>query len=114
MDEKKIKKIKLTASDGKEYMLAFDRSSCNRLSNIGFTLDDIDEKAVIRIPQLVAGAFLKFHSDMSRAEIDKVWKEVKGKEALLLELAKMYQEPIDSLLEEPKDDEKNATWEVVV
>lgn len=113
MDEKKIKKLKIKTADGKDYMLAYDRNSCARMSRKGFKIEDVADKPVIGIPMLVAGAFIKFHPELTQAQIDAMWENVSDKEGLLYKLIEMYQEPIDSLLEEPKDEAKNSTWEVV-
>lgn len=113
MDEKKIKRIRIKASDGKEYTLAYDRKSCARISRKGFRIEDIKDAPVIAIPLLISGAFIKFHPELTQEQIELVWAEVKDKEALLRSLMEMYAEPLNSLLAEPEDDEKNATWEVV-
>ena len=113
MDESKVKKIKIKASDGKEYTLAYDRNSCAKMSRKGFDVEDIKKAPIIGIPKLIYGAFLKFHPDLSTDKIDEIWAEVKGKEALMYKLMELYSEPIIALLDEPKDDAKNAIWEVV-
>jgi len=113
MNKDKIKVIKLKTSDGKEYKLGYDRDSCARMSRKGFKIEDIKDAPIIAIPKLIYGAFLLYHSDLSQSQIDEIWTEVKGKEALMYKLVELYSEPINSLLEEPKDDAKNATWEVV-
>lgn len=113
MDEKKIKQIRIKASDGKEYTLAYDRKGCGRISRKGFHIEDIKNNPAVAIPLLISGSFIKFHPELSDAEIEEIWAEVKNKEALLHALMGMYADPINALLAEPEDDEKNATWEVV-
>lgn len=113
MDEKKIKQIRIKASDGKEYTLAFDRKSCARTSRKGFRIEDVKNAPVIAIPLLISGAFIKFHPELTQEEVEAIWSEVRDKNALLQVLMEMYAEPINALFEDPKDDEKNATWEVI-
>lgn len=108
-----MKTIKIKTNDGKDFTLAFTRKTVSRMSQNGFKITDVRDNPIIGIPQLIAGAFLRFHPGIKQDEIDNLWRQTKGKEELLLKLIEMYQEPIDSLLEEPKEDsEKNATWEV--
>lgn len=107
-----MKSIKIrTEKDGKEYTLAFTRMTTRRMSRAGFQLEDIAKNPLDAIPQLFNGAFLAFHPKMEAEELERIWNDMPNKEGLLTTLAKMYQAPIDSLLDEPK--EKNATWEVV-
>ena len=113
MDEKKITRIKIKTSDGKEYSLAYDRNSCAKMSRKGFKVEDIKDAPIIGIPKLISGAFLKFHPELSQDKIDAIWEEVKGKEALIYKLMELYSAPINALLDEPKEEAKNATWEVV-
>lgn len=113
MDEIKIKKLKIRTADGKDYTLAYDRNSCARISRKGFRIEDVTNNPVVAIPLLISGAFLKFHPELTQAEIDAIWSKVKGKEALLQNLMAMYATPINALLAEPEDDAKNSIWEVV-
>jgi len=113
MDDKKIKQIRVKTSDGKEYTLAYDRKSCARMSRKGFRIDDMKDAPVIAIPLLISGAFIKFHPELTQEQVDAIWSEIKDKETLLRTLMEMYAEPLNALLDEPKDDAKNATWEVV-
>lgn len=113
MNETKIKKLKIKTAEGKEYMLAYDRNTCARMARKGFKLEDVADAPVIGIPTLVGGAFLKFHPELTQAQIDAIWADVVDKEGLLYKLVEMYQEPIEALVAEPDKDGKNSTWEVV-
>lgn len=108
-----IKKLRIKTAEGKEYTLAYDRKSCARMSRKGFRVESVADDPVIGIPMLVAGAFIKFHPELTQEQIDAIWSPITNKEGLLLKLVEMYSEPINSLVEEPKDDGKNSTWEVV-
>lgn len=113
MDEYKIKKIRIKTAEGKEYMLAYDRKSCARISRKGFKIDDIKDAPAVAFPLLISGAFMKFHPELSQDEIEKIWAQVSNKQDLLRELVEMYAEPLNSLFAEPENGEKNSTWEVV-
>ena len=109
-----MKSIKIRAEiNGKEqeFTLAFTNMTVRRLSRNGFKLENIVEAPLDGIPTLFAGAFLAFHPGTDRDEINKIWEDMPDKENLIKTLMAMYQEPINALLNEPK--EKNATWEVV-
>lgn len=108
-----MKTIKIKTSDGKDYTLAFTRKTVAAMSQAGFRINDVSENPVIGVPQLFNGAFLRFHRGIKQELTDAIWEEITNKEDLLLKLIEMYSEPIDSLLDEPKEDAKNATWEVV-
>lgn len=108
-----MKTIKIKASDGRDYTLGYTRKTVKQMSQAGFNIEDVTAKPLIGVPQLFAGAFLQYHRGIRQELTDAIWEELTNKENLLLALIEMYQEPIDSLLEEPKDDGKNATWEVV-
>lgn len=107
-----MKSIKIKSErDGKEYTLAFTRMTVRRLARAGFQIEDIIKNPLDAIPMLFNGAFQAFHPKMESDELDKIWEDMPNKDELLKVLAQMYHEPIETLLDEPK--EKNATWEVV-
>lgn len=100
--------------DGKDYTLAFTRRTVTQMADNGFDITKaLNENIVGGIPQLFAGAFLKYHRTMSQNEIDNVWDAIPNKEDFLTKLVEMYNEPITALFGEPEDDAKKATWEVV-
>ena len=106
-----MKSIKIKTSGDREYTLAYDRKSVKQMLQAGFNLEDVTARPLIGVPQLFNGAFLCFHKGIQQKVTDEIWEEMSDKESLLLTLIEMFQTPIDSLLDEPK--EKNGTWEVV-
>ena len=108
-----MKELKIKTAEGKEYTLAYNRNTVSQMARNGFNIEDTYNKPTIGIPQLFAGAFIRYHRGIKQEVVDAIWAELPSKEKLLEELIKMYQAPIDALLDEPKEEGKNASWEVV-
>lgn len=47
---------------------------------------------------------------VKREVIDTIFAKLPKKEELLVKLAEMYNEPLESLMGEPEDTEGNLTW----
>lgn len=109
-----MKTIKIE-KDGKEYSLAFTRKTVTEMARNGFRIDDVADpsRMVIGVPQLFAGAFLRFHRGIKQELVDEIWDSVSNKSGLINKLVEMYAEPINALLDEPQDEAKNGSWEVV-
>ena len=107
-----MKELKIKTADGKDFTLAFTRKTVSQMARAGFNIDDTYNKPTIGIPSLFAGAFLRYHRGIKQELVDAIWEELPNKDKLLEVLVQMYQAPIESLLDEPKDDGKNASWEV--
>lgn len=105
--------LKLKTDDGKEYILSFDRKTVKRMEKNGFRIEDTWEHPVLGIPELFHGAFQIKQQGITREQTEKILEGVANKEALIMKLIEMYQEPVDTLFNEPKEEAKNATWEVV-
>ena len=105
-------KINLTYN-GETYTLEYDRMSVKLLEANGFKIDEFLEKPMSNIELAFAGAFVKNHKKISQTVVDEINSKTPDKKGLVVRLQAMISECYDSLLEEPKDDEGNATWEVV-
>lgn len=105
-------KINLTYN-GETYTLEYDRMSVKLLEANGFKIDEFLEKPMSNIELAFAGAFVKNHKKISQTVVDEIYSKTPDKKGLVVRLQAMISECYDSLLEEPKDDEGNATWEVV-
>lgn len=95
---------------GKEYTLTFTRKSVERMENMGFVASDVRTKPVSVLPQLFAGAFIANHKFTPQETIDDIFETIKNKQELLSKLSEMYNDTVESLFDEPEDDEGNATW----
>ena len=63
---------------GKDYKLEFDRDSVRFAEDHDFKIDDIEDKQMIRVPELFYYAFRKNHMRMSRQQTDKILFEDLG------------------------------------
>lgn len=96
--------------DGREYLLEYTRTTIAEMERRGFRATDIDEKPMLTLPALFSGAFLAHHRGVKANVIDAIFNRIPEKEKFILALGEMYNEPLSSLLEEPEEDEGNATW----
>jgi hypothetical protein len=102
--------VKLTF-EGKTYTLAFNRNTARQLERAGFTSDGISTTPVTSIPMLFSGAFLKNHRYVKPEIIDKIFEQTSRKSELISTLAGLYAETVNTLFDEPEENEGNASWE---
>ena len=113
-------KIVLTYKDTK-YTLEYTRRTVQIMEGRGFEINDITEqkKIATAIPMLWQGAFLAHHNPVDKTALDPVDKKladeiyahVPKKSELIAKLSNMYVEQVTSLLDDPDEDEGNASWE---
>ena len=106
-------KVIIKTKDNTEYTLEYTRESAGLLADTGFKLEDVKDNPLRGVPALFKGAFVANHRRIKDEVADEIYKGIKHKDEFIIELAKMYQETIDALLEEPEEDEGNSSWEVV-
>ena len=95
---------------GKEYCLEYTRKSVETMERNGFVASDIQNKPMLTLPALFAGAFLAHHKFVKQEVIDAIFKTMCNKGELIGKLAEMYNEPIMTLIDEPEESEGNAVW----
>lgn len=106
------KTLKFKGNDGREYTLEFTRDSIRSMERGGFVISEIDSKPMTVLPRLFSGAFLAHHKFVKQETIDEIYAKLKHKSELIEKLAEMYNETIESLVEEPDEgDEGNIEWE---
>lgn len=106
------KTLKFKGNDGREYTLEFTRDSIRSMERSGFVISEIDSKPMTVLPRLFSGAFLAHHKFVKQETIDEIYKKLTKKSELIEKLAEMYNETIESLVEEPDEgDEGNIEWE---
>jgi hypothetical protein len=95
----------------KEYILEYTRESVKQMEREGFVANDIVEKPMNTLPKLFAGAFKAHHKfDVKQKTIDEIFELFSNKHALVEKLAKMYAEPMETLMDGV--DEGNAiAWD---
>lgn len=96
--------------EGTEYTLEFTRKSIQDMERNGFVASNIDSKPMTVLPDLFAGAFLAHHRFVKREVIDRIFAHLKDKYLLVEKLAEMYNDPFETLMGEPEDNEGNAAW----
>lgn len=92
--------------EGRDYCLEYTRKTVKTMEDRGFIASRVAETPMSVLPELFAGAFLANHKYAKREVIDAIFDKMKDKQALVETLAKMYNEPLASLMEEC--DEGNA------
>lgn len=103
------KQIKFTYK-GEDYCLEYTRRTVKMLEADGFRPADVGDKPGTAIPQLFAGAFKAHHPFVKSRVIDEIFDLFTNKIELVNTLAEMYAEPLEAMMDEPK--EGNLTWTV--
>ena len=108
-----MKTITLTYN-GSQYVLRYTLATVKKLSDRGVSIDkvrNISEEPWIML-DLFKGAFLAEHEGISSEEMEAIYASIPNKIDFLGKLAECYSEPLDALMDEPKEDSKgNANWE---
>lgn len=110
--EERVNPIILTMADGKEYTLEFDRKSIEWAERRGFSMDDLSEHMMIRLPELFHFAFRKHHPTMTKEQTDKILYEEMGglTEEVVTRLGKLYSQGYESLINsDPKNSKVTIT-----
>lgn len=112
--DKRLDPIVLTAEDGKEYTLQFNRKSVIYAENNGFTLEDLsDGKYMSGVSNLFFYAFRMHHPYMTHEQTDRILFDEMGglPEGMIERLGALYAEPYNALI--PSEDAgKNSRWAV--
>lgn len=101
--------ITFTYND-EDYILEFSRKTVSVLERNGFVIDDVPNKPVTLLPRLFAGAFLMHHPRIKEATINEIFKNIDNKQELIDALIELYNEPLNTMFDEPDDSEKKVTW----
>lgn len=97
--------------EGKDYTLEFTRRSIKSMEDEGFNIQSVNERPMTMLPALFAGAFKANHKFMKREKIDEIYANMPNKDKLIEKLAEMYNEPLESLMDEPEEDNaKKVNW----
>lgn len=98
-------------NNGRVYTLEFNRETVMAMERLGFDVNHVMEKPMTMLPMLFTGAFAMHHKALAQETVDGVYKSIKGKDKLLGALVTMYRDTVDTLFDEPEEDEGNAVWE---
>ena len=105
-----IRPLRMTANDGTQYMLEFDRYTIKRAESAGFDISAGGKSPVSYIEDLFFYSFMKNHArDVSRSESKTLWGEIpSAQRALVIErLVELYTLPINALFDADNDEGKN-------
>ncbi len=98
---------------GNDYKLEFDRDVITQMAHRDLTNDFIMNNPEVALPDLFYYAFLKHQRYVNRKDVDVMFKKIKDRENFFVTLYELYRAPIESLMEEPdEDDEGNISWEI--
>lgn len=99
---------------GKKYELGFTRNSVVMLERNGFNIDEISTKPMTMLPMFWQGAFVAYNKGIKRALVDEIFENIRGKQDLISGLVELYADTLNTLTDEPDEDNAgNATWEIV-
>ena len=101
------KKLTFTYDD-KDYVLEYTKNTVRQMERAGFIANDLEDKPMTVLPTLFAGAFLANHSSVKREKIDRIYSKMGDKKRLIAALSEMYNDTVETLLEEPE--EGNVEW----
>ena len=98
--------------EGKDYTLEYTRATVKQMEDSGFDIQAVGERPYTMIMALFSGAFRANHKFIKRDKVEEIYKNMPNKELLIEKLVEMYNEPLETLMEEPEDSAKKVTWEV--
>lgn len=103
--------------DGKKYELTYTRESVKRMENAGFDIQAFvsGTKPGTMNPLLFAGAFYARNRKVKGKLIEEIYDHLDGKTDLIVKLAEMYSETLDTLTDSAaaEDDGKKVSWKAV-
>lgn len=97
----------------KRYTLEYCRKTVKMMEDAGFKLADLAERPMSFVPVLFAGAWRMHHPGQKQDLIEEVYGLLGDKQELLAQLTAMYNEPYETLFEEPEDESKKVAWTAV-
>ena len=102
--------IRFKKSDGREFVLEFNRRTVKLAEDNGLTLDNIESKMMSTIPDLFYYAFKMHQSWINKDETDRIlFDEFKGlTDQELKRIVELYVEPYNTLINVAEGDEKNS------
>lgn len=108
--------LRFQTSDGKEYVLEFNRRTVREAEQAGFDIDELSAKPMTRIPELFYFAFKMHHAFINKKETDRILTEEFGglKEEELVRLAELYSEPYGTLVFNEEDGEEKNVRRVTI
>ena len=100
-------------NNGKHFLLEYDRKTLAQMEEMGFNVNEMQNKPASMLPLAFRGLFLKNHRGISIQEIDDIYKKLPNKAKLTETISAMLLETYQSLQEEPGEEEGNIEWKVL-
>lgn len=100
---------------GKEYSLEYNRLAIKTMEKQGFELESFEKKPMTMVDIAFEGAFIKNHSNISKATVEEIYSLFKDKKALIKELIRMIQESYSTLFDDENDgvdESKKIDWKI--
>lgn len=95
--------------NGKQYVLEYSKQAVRTMENQGFSIDHIGDRPTTMIPILFRGAFAKNHRDVKTRIVDEIYDSL-DKTDLIVTLAEMYMDTVNSVVEGNGDESKKVKW----
>ena len=96
--------------EGNDYELGYSRKTIQMMENSGFNVREVEDKPMLNLPRMFAGAFLLNHKHTRQDVIDRIYASLSDKDGLMATLIGMYNDQLSALFEEPT--EGNVSWTV--
>ena len=96
--------------EGKDYCLEFTRRSIKQMEDNGFSVQQLTDRPATLIPALFAGSFRANHKSVKSELIEEIYSHMPEKDKLIESLVDMFNEALEAMMDEPKDDEKKVNW----
>mgnify|MGYP006353327433 CR=1 FL=1 len=96
---------------GKKYTLEFTRETVKEMEREGFVIEYVLQKPMLFLPKFFAGAFKAHHKFEKQKIIDEMFELFTNKGALIEKLVEMYQDPVESLMDDENIEGNAIAWD---
>ena len=103
------KTIRFTFDDT-EYVLQFTRRTAKEMEDGGFRIAEVTDRPMTLLPMLFKGAFLANHRGIKNSKVNYIYAAMTNKEDLMAALIGLYEETMNTLLDEPEEGNPNVSW----
>jgi hypothetical protein len=96
---------------GKKYTLEFTRETVKEMEREGFVIEYVLQKPMLFLPKFFAGAFKAHHKFEKQKIIDEMFECFTNKWGLIEKLTDMYNDPIETLMDDEAIEGNAIAWE---
>ena len=94
-----------------DFNFEFTRETVKEMEREGFVAEQIITKPMLTLPKLFAGAFKAHHKYEKQKIIDEMFELFTNKGALIEKLVEMYQDPVESLMDDENIEGNAIAWD---